>query len=273
MIKVINFINFINLISLLFFQLSAKHYAASIKKGKEVIEHFIEELKKEGISFIEPFKDKEPLESNGKLENELEDGDKDKENENLVNKQELSANNKSPNTKLQNNDTSIDEKIPNSLDKQLSVDEKSKDNKISKEEKKKLSPNKVNNISTTTLSSNQTTTQLTAQQKRDLMKKQQTSFSTFSTFPSTNANSKLEADYIQKCIGEMSPYQESCLVQLKKLIIETHYNQGNQPTQTNMSLKKKIPSDQTLMRFLKANDYNLEKAREMLCSSLVWRKG
>lgn len=26
------------------------------------------------------------------------------------------------------------------------------------------------------------------------------------------------------------------------------------------------------MRFLQAQDYNLEKAREMLCHSLVWRK-
>lgn len=144
-----------------------------------------------------------------------------------------------------------------------------KENNVNNKEEK-VSPNKnVNNTANTTTS---TDTISTTQQKRDLMKKQQTSFSTEQTFPSTNPTMKLEADYIQKCIGLMTPYQESCLVQLKRRIIETHYNQGNQPTQTNMSLKKKIPSDQTMMRFLLANNYNLEKAREMLCSSLVWRK-
>lgn len=154
------------------------------------------------------------------------------------------------------------------MDKQLSVDDKKNiiENNVIKDDKKKLSPNK---LSPTTLNINT----LNTQQKRDLMKKQQTSFSTEANFPSTNANMKLEAEYIAKCIGEMSPYQESCLVQLKKRIIETHYNQGNQPNQsTNMSVKKKIPSDQTLMRFLAAHNYNLEKARETLCASLVWRK-
>lgn len=253
-------------------KLSSKHYAASIKKGKEVIEHFIEELKKEGITHIEPFKDKEPIESNGKLSTE------NKENEAL-------ANNKQPElliNKQQPNDTVVDEKkIANSIDKQqvigkqLSVDDKTlienNVNNIVKDEKKKVSPNKTTSTSPASLNNNTATATLTTQQKRELMKKQQTSFSTEANFPTTNANMKLEADYIAKCIGEMSPYQESCLVQFKKQIIETHYNQPSQTT-TNMSVKKKIPSDQTLMRFLLAHNYNLDKAREMLCTSLVWRK-
>ncbi|KAG0411277.1 hypothetical protein HPB47_011605 [Ixodes persulcatus] len=56
----------------------------------------------------------------------------------------------------------------------------------------------------------------------------------------------------------LTPYQESCLVMLQKWIANAH--QG------------KVPSDQTLVRFLQAQDFNLEKAREMLCQSLVWRK-
>ena len=34
----------------------------------------------------------------------------------------------------------------------------------------------------------------------------------------------------------------------------------------------KVPSDAMLLRFLRAREYNVEKGREMLCQSLVWRK-
>ena len=32
------------------------------------------------------------------------------------------------------------------------------------------------------------------------------------------------------------------------------------------------PSDPILLRFLRARDFNVEKAREMLSQSLIWRK-
>lgn len=38
-------------------KLAAKHYAASIKKGKEIIEHFVNELKNQNITYIAPFVD------------------------------------------------------------------------------------------------------------------------------------------------------------------------------------------------------------------------
>jgi hypothetical protein len=34
----------------------------------------------------------------------------------------------------------------------------------------------------------------------------------------------------------------------------------------------KVPSDPILLRFLRARDFNVEKAREMLSQSLIWRK-
>ena len=33
-----------------------------------------------------------------------------------------------------------------------------------------------------------------------------------------------------------------------------------------------IPKDHHILRFLKAREFNIEKAREMLCHSLAWRK-
>lgn len=65
-------------------------------------------------------------------------------------------------------------------------------------------------------------------------------------------------DYIQMYLGELSPIQESRLVQLKGCI-------------SNLQ-KGKVPSDPILLRFLRARDFNVEKAREMLSQSLLWRK-
>jgi len=59
-------------------------------------------------------------------------------------------------------------------------------------------------------------------------------------------------------LGELSPIQESRLVQLKGCI-------------SNLQ-KGKVPSDPILLRFLRARDFNVDKAREMLSQSLLWRK-
>ncbi|XP_063082498.1 SEC14-like protein 5 isoform X3 [Cavia porcellus] len=69
---------------------------------------------------------------------------------------------------------------------------------------------------------------------------------------------KLDADYIERCLGHLTPMQESCLIQLRHWLQETH--------------KGKIPKDQHILRFLRARDFHLDKAREMLCQSLSWRK-
>ena len=59
-------------------------------------------------------------------------------------------------------------------------------------------------------------------------------------------------------LGKLEPMQESRLVQLKKCMSELQ--------------KGKAPSDPVMLRFLRAREFNVEKAREMLSSSLVWRK-
>ncbi|XP_059010826.1 SEC14-like protein 5 [Mustela lutreola] len=69
---------------------------------------------------------------------------------------------------------------------------------------------------------------------------------------------KLDADYIQRYLGHLTPVQESCLIRLRHWLQETH--------------KGKIPKDEHILRFLRARDFHLDKAREMLCQSLSWRK-
>ncbi|XP_071975909.1 SEC14-like protein 5 isoform X2 [Engystomops pustulosus] len=69
---------------------------------------------------------------------------------------------------------------------------------------------------------------------------------------------KLEAEYIERYLGHLTPLQESALIHLRQWLQETH--------------KGKIPKDDHILRFLRARDFNLEKAREMLCQSLSWRK-
>ena len=73
-----------------------------------------------------------------------------------------------------------------------------------------------------------------------------------------DSTNKLEQDYIQMYLGELTPMQESRLVQLKNRVSDL--------------LKGKVPSDPVFLRFLRARDFNVEKAREMLSQSLIWRK-
>nr|CAD7445480.1 unnamed protein product [Timema bartmani] len=74
----------------------------------------------------------------------------------------------------------------------------------------------------------------------------------------TDHQFQLETDYIQRYLGQLTLLQESCLVQLREWVANLQ--------------RGKVPSDQTLLRFLRARDFNVEKARETLSQSLVWRK-
>ncbi|XP_059900379.1 SEC14-like protein 1 [Gadus macrocephalus] len=76
--------------------------------------------------------------------------------------------------------------------------------------------------------------------------------------PPSAPEDKLDADYIRRYLGDLTPLQESCLIRLRQGLQETH--------------KGKIPKDQHVLRFLRSRDFGLEKAREMLCQSLTWRK-
>uniref|UniRef100_A0A8C5MVV4 SEC14 like lipid binding 1 n=1 Tax=Leptobrachium leishanense TaxID=445787 RepID=A0A8C5MVV4_9ANUR len=75
---------------------------------------------------------------------------------------------------------------------------------------------------------------------------------------SSTPDDKLDADYIKRYLGDLTPLQESCLIRLRQWLQETH--------------KGKIPKDEHILRFLRARDFNIDKAREIMCQSLTWRK-
>lgn len=77
--------------------------------------------------------------------------------------------------------------------------------------------------------------------------------------PLTRDNSILDADYIAAYLGQLSPLQESKLVQFRKKIEENNH-------------ERKVPDFQTLLRFLRARDFSIDKASSMLQESLQWRE-
>lgn len=68
----------------------------------------------------------------------------------------------------------------------------------------------------------------------------------------------LDGEYISKNLGELEPLQESKLLELREIFKEANLN--------------KIPDYQTMLRFLRARDFSVEKASQMLQESLKWRE-
>jgi hypothetical protein len=72
------------------------------------------------------------------------------------------------------------------------------------------------------------------------------------------ADSKLESEYIRRFLGQLTPLEESRLCELKYGLQAAH--------------KGKLPNDAHLLRFLRARDFDVGKARDMVIASLLWRK-
>ncbi|OQR70149.1 SEC14 protein 1 [Tropilaelaps mercedesae] len=176
-------------------KIAIKQYSADIAKGKEIIEHYINELKNEGITHIDVWVEQYP---NATKETAEPNGSAAKEPAGIMETPVSAPKDKEPLSRKKSDDPALRKHLP--LEREHSV-------------------------------------------LKDI---------------ESDPHMKLDSDYIEKCLGHLTPFQESNLVMLKKWMAESH--QG------------KVPSDEMLIRFLKARDFNQEKAREMLCESLVWRK-
>ncbi|XP_050470761.1 protein real-time isoform X2 [Bombus huntii] len=73
-----------------------------------------------------------------------------------------------------------------------------------------------------------------------------------------NREMQLSSDYIERYLGKLDMMQESKLIQLRQSIKELRGSS--------------IPGDATLLRFLRATEFSVEKAKEMLTQTLHWRK-
>lgn len=73
-----------------------------------------------------------------------------------------------------------------------------------------------------------------------------------------NREMQLSSDYIERYLGKLDMIQESKLLQLRQSIKELRGSS--------------VPGDATLLRFLRATEFSVEKSKEMLTQALHWRK-
>ncbi|UJR31469.1 hypothetical protein I4U23_018958 [Adineta vaga] len=169
-------------------KIAMKQYSANLSKGKEIIEHYVNELMTEGITSVPIWT--EPL----------------------------STTLKTPNSELTTGATAISANDDPSL---IAA---------------RITPTTAANFSA--LSDELETFQI----DENFQEKQR----------------NIDDEYIRRYVGQLDPFEESCLVQLRKWVAETH--------------KGKLPNDSHLLRFLRARYFDIEKARESICHSLAWRK-
>nr|AAL13527.1 GH05975p [Drosophila melanogaster] len=69
----------------------------------------------------------------------------------------------------------------------------------------------------------------------------------------------LDGDFIARSLGQLSPMQESKLLELRKML-------------DGVDDLERVPSYRTILRFLAARDWHVSQAYAMLCDSLRWRR-
>uniref|UniRef100_A0A158Q8A3 CRAL-TRIO domain-containing protein n=1 Tax=Elaeophora elaphi TaxID=1147741 RepID=A0A158Q8A3_9BILA len=177
-------------------KLAVKQYAANLAKGKEVLEYFINELIRSGVTFIPPYSDAT----------------------------ESAA------------DSAIDVSRP------ADEEEKEKDKVNSEvEEQRKLS-------------SHSRRFSLAGRSSIGLLPRK--SIAPRNSIDDSEA--RLEAEYIRRFLGQLNTLEESRLCELKYGLQDT--------------LKGKLPNDAHLLRFLRARDFDVARASDMVQKSVKWRK-
>lgn len=75
----------------------------------------------------------------------------------------------------------------------------------------------------------------------------------------TEYEDMIDCDFIVKNLGKLEPYQESKLLELREMLRDRSGSDA------------KIPNYQTMLRFLRARDFSVEKAAQQLLGSMKWR--
>ncbi|KAG8233618.1 hypothetical protein J437_LFUL001029 [Ladona fulva] len=176
-------------------KLAMKQYSQNISRGKEIIDHYISELKKEGINSMPVWQEEDMKFS---VEERLDQ-------------------------------LKVERLVVSEFDEQVSSPSNASHSVVSK-----LSVSKSQDIESSV----------------ELVES--------CTMHGHSSCLGLESEYITRFLGNLTPLQESRLVQLRASIVDI--------------CQGKVPSDAVLLRFLRARDFNVERALEMLSSSLAWRR-
>ncbi|VDD87376.1 unnamed protein product [Enterobius vermicularis] len=196
-------------------KLAVKQYAANLAKGKEVLEYFIDELLKSGITYIPPFEDSSESVTDSAIDVSRVPEEEEKE------KEKANERRRRPSIIV----TSLQEAESASFDDpfwdQLVI------------------------VFIGDLGS-----MLAKRYDKNGKKRRSVRFLV--------AEAKLEAEYIRRFLGQLTALEESRLCEFKYGLQNTH--------------KGKLPNDAHLLRFLRARDFDVPRATEMIQKSLLWRK-
>ncbi|CAG7668652.1 unnamed protein product [Allacma fusca] len=203
-------------------KLAIKQYSANIAKGKEIIEFFIDQLKQEGITYVAPWEDKSTPAA--------VDGSGDAPEISNCRKEEVD-----------NDDDDDDDNDDDDFKEPRALSTAMEDLQLG--------------ASASSLKSQHSHL---SRQRSGSGDKGLIPLIRCDSFSEEDDKFRLDADYIQRYLGELSLLEESQLIQLRTWL--HHLQRGN------------LPSDAMLLRFLRAGDFNIEKARELISQSLTWRK-
>ncbi|XP_072029459.1 SEC14-like protein 1 [Amphiura filiformis] len=241
-------------------KMAVKHYAASIKKGKEIIMYYINELLSEGVPERLPrwteLNHDNPVANSTKDSRPALQHHKSSDSSSTLEQEPFVLSSSSP-----TNDTGSVEKLPDGAvggcpsPPAVSATPAATNVEIAGSSSDVSStPMVKNDLATTTPGFLNISPIPRSRLASSTMKERGKS-----SHPSKAQEvSKVDEDYIERFLGDLNPLQESRLIQLREWLNETN--------------KGKMPKDQHLLRFLRARDFNTEKAHEMITSSLAWRK-